>query len=171
MGDLRTANRQQNQSEVADYVDVLSYMVKRLDKDGIDLYYFNSSQRVEGAKNSSKLVVPVRGHKFSGVSSPESSLVKILETYSKKVKAFATGIPEDQPHSRRFHLPLTSSKAPKLPDPLSVYVLTDGVWQLGGGDVLERTIRDLIKNMHAAKCGREQIGIQFIRFGNNPDGI
>lgn len=171
MGKIRTANRQQRQSEVADYVDVLSYMVKRHDKDGIDLYYFNSSQCVEGSKNSTKLVLSVRGHKFSGVSSPENSLVKILDAYSKKIKAYASGTHDDQSHSRRFHLPLGRSKAPKLPAPLSVYVLTDGVWQLGGDDDLEKTIKDLITNLRAAKCMRKQIGIQFIRFGNDPVGI
>ena len=171
MRDLRLNHRRQGQSEVADYVDVLSYMVKRLDKDGIDLYYFNSPHCVEGAKHSSKLSSSVRGHKFSGISSPESSLVKKLDAYSKKVKVYATGTPEDQPHGWKSHLTLTPSKAPKLPTPLSVYVLTDGVWQLGGHEELERTIRDLIQNLHAAKCKRDQIGIQFIRFGNNPAGI
>jgi len=171
MRDLRTINREQDQSEVADYVYVLSYMVKRLDKDGIDLYYFNSSQSVERAKNSTKLETHVRGHKFSGVSSPENSLVKKLDAYSKKVEAFVSGIPEDQSHGWKSHLPLALSKAPKLPAPLSVYVLTDGVWQLGGHEDLEKTIRDLIKNLRAAKCKRKQIGIQFIRFGNNPAGI
>jgi len=171
MRDLRAANRRQRQSEVADYVDVLSYMVKRHDKDGIDLYYFNSSDCVEGSKNSTKLVLSVRGHRFSGVSSPENSLVKKLDAYSKKIKAYASRTLEDQSHGRRLHLPLGLSKAPKLPAPLSVYVLTDGVWQLGGDDDLEETIRDLIKNLRAAKCTRKQIGIQFIRFGNDPVGI
>jgi hypothetical protein len=169
MRHLRDINRQQGQSEVADYVDVLSYMVKRLDKNGIDLYYFNSPQRVEGSKNSTKLAISVRGHKFTGASSPENSLVKKLDAYSRKIKAFASATPEDQPHGWKSHF--TPPKAPKLPDPLSVYVLTDGVWQLGGHEDLERTIRELIKNLHAAKCTRKQIGIQFIRFGNNAAGI
>jgi hypothetical protein len=171
MRDLRAMNRQQGQAEVADYVDVLGYMVKRHDKDGIDLYYFNSSDRVENSKNSTKLAMSVRGHKFSGVSSPENSLVKKLDAYSKKIKAFASGTPEEQPHGWKSHLPFTPSKAPRLPSPLSVYVLTDGVWQLGGHEDLENTIRDLIKNLNAAKCTRKQIGIQFIRFGNDPAGI
>lgn len=171
MRDLRAINRKEGESEVADYVDVLGYMVKRLDKDGIDLYYFNSSERILGSKNSTKLVLSVRGHKFSGVSSPENSLVKTLDAYSKKIKAFASEISAEQSHGWKSHLPLSHFKAPKLPAPLSVYVLTDGVWQLGGDEDLERTIRDLIKNLHAAKCTRKQIGIQFIRFGNNPAGI
>jgi hypothetical protein len=171
MRDLRTMNRQQGQVEVADYVDVLSYMVKRHDKDGLDLYYFNSSERVENSKNSTKLAMSVRGHKFSGVSSPENSLVKKLDAYSKKIKAYVSGTPEHQPHGWKSHLSFGQSKAPQLPDPLSVYVLTDGVWQLGGHEDLENTIRDLIKNLNAAKCTRKQIGIQFIRFGNDQAGI
>ena len=172
MDQIRVADRQQQQSEVADYVDILSYMVKRQDPDGIDLCYFNSSEHIKGSKNSSKLSVAVKGHKFSGVSSPEHSLVKILDSYGQELQSYVT---RERDYQSRIQRPRPSlflnSQAPKLPRPLSVYVLTDGAWELGGDDHLENSIKNLIRDLEAAKCAQTQIGIQFIRFGNHISGI
>ena len=63
---------------------------------------------------------------------------------------------------------------PKLPNPLSIYVLTDGVWEspgAPGGGYLEDTLKDLIEGLRAAGCRRDQIGIQFIRFGSHEYGV
>jgi hypothetical protein len=172
MHKIRVANRQAQQSEVADYVDVLSYMVKRQDPDGIDLYYFNSLEKIEGSKNSTKVHVSVKGHKFAGSSSPERRLVSILDDYGKQIKKYLADEIEYQNRGQKSRLSLIGrSKPPKLPHPLSVYVLTDGAWELGGEDQLKKSIRNLIGHLNAAKCERKQIGIQFIRFGDHPVGI
>lgn len=50
MGNMRRANRESDESEVADYIDLLCYMVKRCDPDGIDLHYFNSAKVIKRCK-------------------------------------------------------------------------------------------------------------------------
>lgn len=53
------------------------------------------------------------------------------------------------------------------PRKLSLYVLTDAVWQPKID--LTTTVRTLVRSLEDHKLTNKQIGIQFIQFGNNPD--
>ena len=57
---------------------------------------------------------------------------------------------------------------PRAQRPLSFYILTDAKWQptdVGG------LIKNLVQDMIAKGCRKEHVGIQFIRFGNDPVSI
>jgi len=159
------------QYEVANYVDVLSYILKRHSIDGIDLYFFNSSESVKNSRHSTKLATSVRKHRFSGASSPKNGLVQILTDYNKAFQAYSSAIREYPPNRKYSILPLTRPRLPKCPPPLSVYILTDGAWELGEVDALEGVIRSLAEDLRSSESSKRPIGIQFIRFGNHPDGI
>lgn len=163
--------KRQNPS-IVDCIDVLSYMVKRYDKDGMDLYYFNSSKSLTNQTDSTSLKVSVAGMKFSGISSPEITLKRILDDYTKKLRAYTSKLREHE--NKTGSSLLFSRRPPKLPRRLSVYVLTDGVWQSAnepGGEYLEDTIKSLVRELRNADCRRIQVGIQFIRFGNHKYGV
>ena len=172
MGDMRRASREKHESEVADYIDLLGYMVKHCDRDGIDLHYFNSTNVVKGRKEVTPLVSSVNGTKFAGLSNPQGTLRGILEAYIRKLKAYTTECADNQKRSRRMSKLFSAD--PKLPTPLSVYVLTDGVWESPdspGGEYIDDTIEELIEALRSAGCKRVQVGIQFIRFGSHTYGV
>lgn len=168
MHELREAAKKAGKHSVTEYVELLSYLVKKKDKDGLDLHYFNSrpGESIFRCERSSALVTSVRQRRFTGTSSPEGTLKKILDGYGKKLRehtACAIGA------SKRWSL----HRSPRLPKPLSVYVLTDAVWESPNSpdEYLHETLRDLIQNLCDAGCHRTQVGIQFIRFGDNPYGV
>lgn len=172
MGDTRAASKAKREKEVTDYVDVLSYMVKRHDPDGVDLRYLNSPEVIRRCKSTTRLVGSVRSTTFAGLSNPERTLNALLRPYLEKVRAYEA---EVRALNSRGRASLFSfSGPPKLPNPLSIYVLTDGVWEspgTPGGGYLEDTLKDLIEGLRAAGCRRDQIGIQFIRFGCHEYGV
>lgn len=53
--------------------------------------------------------------------------------------------------------------------PLSIYVLTDGNWQPGCD--LAPSIESLVETMLSLGMKRSQVGIQFISFGDDKDGL
>jgi hypothetical protein len=53
--------------------------------------------------------------------------------------------------------------------PLSIYILTDGVWARGGSpDAPMLALTETLKKYHLT---RRQVGIQFITFGHNREGL
>lgn len=172
MGDMRAASRAKHDIEITDYVDVLSYMVKRYDPDGVDLLYLNSTESLKHCKDTTRMVTSVRGASFADLSNPEPTLNGLLRPYLHKVKEYKAKVSAFEGRGRRSLFSLTGT--PKLPKPMSVYVFTDGVWQSpnsAGGGYLEDILKDLIEALHSAGCKRDQIGIQFIRFGSHEHGV
>ena len=55
------------------------------------------------------------------------------------------------------------------PRKLSLYVLTDGIWQPNVD--LVREIQTMVEHLMDKKLTNMQVGIQFIRFGKNPQAI
>ncbi len=53
--------------------------------------------------------------------------------------------------------------------PLNLYILTDGVWQPYCD--AETPIKRLVRTLLQLKLDRAQVGIQFIRFGEDEEGI
>ena len=64
---------------------------------------------------------------------------------------------------------LVSKYLTKRTRPLSLYVLTDAVWQPTCN--VPPVIQSLVKTLKDLNLHKQQIGIQFIRFGERPEGI
>lgn len=154
---------------ISTFVEVLSYMVKDKDPNGVDLYYFDSREQSTKCKKSRQLAKSVAAKNFEGLTTPETKLKRILDDYCTLLRDFNNRRRQYErrgPNSARslFRSP------PMLPRALSVYVLTDGVWEspkTADGDYLKITLRKLIHQVKEAGCGREQVGLQFIRFGDH----
>ena len=52
--------------------------------------------------------------------------------------------------------------------PLSLYIFTDGNWQHGSDAIAP--IRNMVREMNKNNFPKERVGIQFIRFGDEPRG-
>lgn len=143
--------------EIERVISLLAYMVKKSDKDGLDIFFTQSRKKVNSRK-SSKLSSSIHQEPFVGVSDMRGRLQNILQEHINK---FGTLIyPPRTVYGRQ--------PPPQPQRPLSFYILTDAKWQ--PTDV-EGLIRDLVQSMIAKRCPKEHVAIQFIRFGDDQASI
>ena len=144
--------------EVKKVLDLLAYMLLESDPDGLDVYYTNDRDKVKG-KTHHSILKAFDKHPFNGTPDMRERFAGILARYQEKLGKKNSII------TRLFHKDLPSEG----PRRLNLYVLTDAIWQPRTD--LTTAIETLVS--HLLKHGRtnKQIGIQFIRFGNDPEGI
>ncbi len=138
--------------EVQSLFGLLAYMVKNSDPDGIEVRFTKSNDQWK-SKHTTKLLESLKKKSQNGTCNMSSRLGSVLQEYQSKL---------DTGGSRKFSLRAPSAKAVR---PLSVYVMTDGLWQPGCDlqPLVERMVNSLVKH----DLPREQVGIQFIRFGHD----
>lgn len=137
--------------DVLDLFSNMAYMVKGFGRDGIELHFSRSLDHYR-EKHTTPLLAKLRDRKPSGFSDIKPRLNSILWDYQKKINS--------KPFLGMRHL----SKPVR---PLNLYIFTDGAWQ---DDVnVERPIRNLVE-VEKLKLPGDQVGIQFIRFGNDMNG-
>jgi hypothetical protein len=134
-------------------------MLKGSDRDGIDLFFTVSSDR-KSEKTSTKLVHHLKGRRPTGVSDIDTSLDRILNPYLERMLS-------DMKPRRKWTLTRKSERA----RPLNIYVLTDGVWRPDSDGT--RSIKTFVEKLGdlGIQDPAKQIGISFIRFGNNAEGV
>lgn len=140
--------------DVEKCASLLAFCTTRFDDDGIDLSFMfsNKEKNTKGYKSISKLVQgnrPPEHHTGSSQLNQKNNinavLGKILREYQRKIRAYA-------PHPKK----------------LVLFVLTDGDW-LPHSDARE-PLRDLAKAIEKHELPQNQVGVQFIRFGNSKHG-
>lgn len=143
--------------ELTSLLGVLAYLVKPFDEDGLEMFYTISSPNSVKSKDSTKLIKSVAKTKPAGISDISIRLSSILEAYKAKIHdAFGAGSK-------------LTSRARKDVRKFNLYVLTDGVWQPKCD--AEAPIKNLVRKLLELNLGEKQVGIQFIRFGSNPQGV
>ena len=147
----------QHKDKMERVISLLAYMVKKSDKDGLDIFFTQAVTKVNSQK-SSKLSASIHQEPFAGVSDMRGRLQSILQEHINK---FGTLIQAPKP--------LWGRQPPPQPQrPLSFYILTDAKWQ--PNDV-GQLIKDLVQSMRAKSCPKEHVAIQFIRFGEDQVSI
>ena len=139
--------------DTKDLFDLLAYMVKEKDPDGIELH-FTISNKTLSSRNVSPLSKSLLSKPFEGDSNIRLELGNILQDYEARLKGTET--------TRLW------SRSKKTKD-LNLYIFTDGVWQ-PESDPTE-LISDIVSTLKEHRVYSERFGIQFIRFGNNQNGI
>ena len=139
-------------AQVKKVFGLLSYMVRDCDPNGLDLYFTNTSKTFK-SKNMDTLMGELSTRKPNGLPDMRSRFGSIIEKYQNKF-------------GKRK---LSSFFRESDPRKLSLYVLTDAVWQPKID--LTTTVRTLVSSLEDHKLTNKQIGIQFIRFGNYSDSI
>lgn len=144
--------------EVIMLVGVLAYMVKPFDSNGLEMHYAISSSKSITSKNSSPLVASLKNAKPKGMSDISIPLNSILEQYKSKI------------HENYGAGSRVTAKSRNDVRPLTLYVLTDGVWQPKCD--AETPIKNLVRKLIELKAEvpQKQVGVQFIYFGNNAIG-
>ena len=131
---------------------LLSYMVRDCDPNGLDLYFTNTAKAFR-SRNINTLMGELSTRTPKGLPDMRSRFASIIEKYQSKFGKRKFGNLFRESHPRK----------------LSLYVLTDAVWQPKID--LTTTIRTLVRSLEDHKLTNKQIGIQFIRFGNEPNSI
>lgn len=142
--------------ELTKVVDLISYIVKRWDKNGIDLQFTIQTNDIYNLKNATPIVNTVEGHIPSRATTTMPHMQARVDPILRKYRQSA-----EKQRERRWSR--TSIKKTIL------FVFTDGLWQPESSP--ETSIRELVKTLHDFDMPDSQFGIQFIRFGEEAAGI
>ena len=146
----------QQWDNVIDLFSVFAWHTKSLDSNGLEMY-FTVSPREETFKDTTSAVRLLKSMSQKVPSNIDLSLGQILRKYQADL--------ERQNERKSKNSFWSRDKDVK---PLSLYVFTDGAWE--GCDAIE-PIEAMIEKQIDLKLPRTQIGIQFIRFGDDAEGI
>ena len=139
-------------------LELLWAMVARHDPDGAELYITTDMKALK-PKTDFRMLQELDKRPAKDAPDMRHCLAHIIEKY---VNQFGTR----NITSRLRHWKATPAKGPRK---LSLYVLTDGKWQTKTD--LRQVIRTLVDHLNQHKLTNKQIGIQFIRFGDDETGM
>ena len=142
--------------EVRDVFAHLAYIVKDADPDGIELLFTMSSD-ARRSHHTTRLLDLLDSTKPQGTSNIRSPLSEVLKEYQARLKG-------QKPSRWSIHRHSLGRVRRQ-----TLYVFTDGIWQ-PDCDVTE-IIKHLVDCLKEHNLIREQFGIQFIRFGDDPEGV
>lgn len=144
---------------------VFGYLVKKFDANGLEMY-FTVSEKKKTFKNTTPAVSLLKTIKHTTYSNIDLRLEYILRKYQTDLENQQRRKAEAKVVKREFTL--VNRARPKVVKPLSLYVFTDAVWH--HGDAIA-PIEAMIEKQQQLTLPREQVAIEFIRFGNDPTGI
>ena len=142
-----------------DVAKILAWFVKKVDKDGLELYHTvpddQGRTRHQHIKTSTQFADIAMSLKCNRPSDITDILGDILDEYGKRLKH------EDRKGWDRQRLVPRLSKAIK---PMTIYIFTDAVWTPNSDptDEILKIVRTLQQN---SQYGSRQLGIQFIQWG------
>jgi len=145
--------------ELCRLFDIMGYLVKKSDDDGIDLYFTMSAEK-HNSKNVSALVDIAKNKKnyLQGISNINGRLDYILGQYCRSLQNEV-----DMRRGRARDAPGDDIK------PLSVYVFTNARWDKRSSP--KPAIAKVVDCLIALGYPPWQVGIQFISFGNDPEAL
>lgn len=143
--------------------ETLAYFTKHTDPDGIDLYFTNTKDCHRHHKDRDKMIRILKSMSQEGECNMKRSLARILESwYSsyEKSNSFTGAI-------------ISKLLRRKAKDGVTIYVLTDGVWQKGPKPLcqVEAPIKNIVDKLMQRGVEPDLVGIQFIRFGSSDIGL
>ena len=139
-------------------IELLWSMVAKHDPDGPDLYVTTDMKQLKPGTDS-RMLQELDKRPAKDAPDMRHCFAQIIEKYQNRFE-------KRNYLSRIFHPRTTPAKGPRK---LSLYVLTDGVWQKKTD--LRQVIRTLVNHLIQNKLTNKQIGIQFIRFGDDRRGM
>jgi hypothetical protein len=139
-------------------LDIMAYIVKKADPDGVDVYLaIDPDGKCQRRSKNTRHLVKFASEHCPSQAPPGNGLISnispLLDSILQKYR------------QRNFGRFLGASKAvPKL----SLYIFTDGSCCSQPG--FDEPIRATVQKLHELDKSQNQIGVQFIRFGDDDDG-
>ena len=139
-------------------LDLLTYMLKPSDPDGLDIYFTTERKPIK-SKGHSAIMRAFDAKPNRGTPDMRDHFAAFTEDYQSQFD-------KKNLISRILWRKSTPTKGPRR---LNLYVLTNGVWQPRTDLVQE--IKTLVKLLMDKSLTNKQIGIQFISFGHDAKGL
>ncbi|KAI3392354.1 hypothetical protein diail_5834 [Diaporthe ilicicola] len=154
--------------EVLRVFSSLAHVLEAADPNGLDVICTSDPGNMQNSRTTEKLVRFVQSNFDKGANAPcfiETALKTLVD---KVIDKLPSG-----PGERKT---LRSVFKTEKVRPISIYVLTTGVWDptpaaKDGTCGAERPINQLINELRSRNLHKSQVAIQFIRFGNDPTGM
>ncbi|KAL8932216.1 MAG: hypothetical protein Q9216_006922 [Gyalolechia sp. 2 TL-2023] len=144
--------------DVRNVLELLTSLTSRYDPNGLDLYF--TTEYKKHRPNSNKKVLKLfDDHPPSGPADMRACVASIFEPYKAQF---------GRRDFRRW-LSHPTSRPPKGPRKLSLYILTDGIWDPKCDLITE--IKALVAGLQKEGMTNKHVGIQFIRFGGDKTAI
>ncbi|EEU42890.1 uncharacterized protein NECHADRAFT_84215 [Fusarium vanettenii 77-13-4] len=139
--------------EITETFKLMAYLAKRFDPDGVEVCF--SSEVPSIHKETTSKLLP----RFNEQNWDQISFEDRISTFIDQIVI---------PRLSSWHQKLGLTK----PKNLTIFVLTDGRWGQGRERAagIENPILKLIKVILKKGLSRTQVAIQFLRFGDDPDG-
>ncbi|RMJ12127.1 hypothetical protein CDV36_008220 [Fusarium kuroshium] len=139
--------------EIAEKFKILAYLAKQFDPDGVEVCFSSEVPSIHQGTTSKLL------RKFYHQEWDQFSFEDKIGTFIDRIVI---------PRLSSWHQRLGLTK----PKNLTIFVLTDGRWGVGetGAAGVEKPIMKLIDVIRGKRLSRTQVAIQFLRFGDDPDG-
>lgn len=141
----------------------LAWLVSRDDDNGMELRFLRSTKHCT-SKDPAKLVEFLGKTRRVGQSDINDRLGEVLEDYCRRCDTWKRS--QIRSSSKLYQTLFRTGGKPKK---LSIYVLTDAIWQ-PRSDAAD-SIRPMVKMLEEWQFPFNRVGIQFIRFGDDPDSI
>ncbi|KAJ2902328.1 hypothetical protein MKZ38_000718 [Zalerion maritima] len=159
---------EKHREDVERTFEALGWIAEGIDDDGIDLFFGDPGSKKLQSGNSRELLEELKKHKYSPTS---SNMVKSRLSHLVETELRERLVKLRQTHRRRSLLRLHRRKMPRI----NVFVFTDGNWV---GDMdhtkaagVDEPVRDLMDMIKELGLSQQDVTIQFVRFGNDKDGI
>lgn len=142
----------------------MAHELKPLDTNGMELKFMISDD-ILTAKTATGLTSVLESHRRKGKSNINERLGSILQGYEADLASFSKRMREYREASG--HKRVLLKRKPTQVKPLNIYIFTDGKWEK------DNDATDIIRS--AADClrkynrSRHQLGIEIVRFGDDPD--
>ncbi|KAL9599629.1 MAG: hypothetical protein Q9219_003713 [cf. Caloplaca sp. 3 TL-2023] len=149
----------QHETQVKGIIELLGYMVAPYDPNGLEfmLTWYRTSMNSKTTQLSKILERLDSIHLRDRLERPNFALpfADIIEKYQRQIK---------EKHTPQFFRRVSP------PRKMSLYVITDGNWQPKCEILVKDKINDLIDTLNHYQLTTAQVGIQFIRVGDDDEG-
>ncbi|KAL8706255.1 MAG: hypothetical protein Q9201_000692 [Fulgogasparrea decipioides] len=152
-----SASMRSHNEKVRNVLELLSSLTERYDPNGLDLYFTTHYKNYRPSSNREVLKI-FDEHPPRGLPDMRARFASIIEPYQARFG-------KRNIVSRLLRRSSTPSRGPRR---LSLYVLTDGVWDPECNLITE--IKALVASLQKEAMANKYIGIQFIRFGEDAEG-
>lgn len=147
-----------HKKDVKALVRLLAWLTKHYDKDKLELFFLSSDERCEST-SSRRLAQAVETRRFDSTTDLSKRFGELLQKYGREID------PTPSPLRGMFN------RERKQPKKKSIYVFTDGKLETGDAEQGHEEIKALIVKIRNAGLMRDQVGIQFISFGDDQVGL
>jgi hypothetical protein len=134
--------------------ETLSYIVKEVDPDGFDLWFTGPGKPLKNCQKTTAPLQTVELRRQQGTTDITDKLNQIFEDYIEALHKPRTGF---------------LAKLSKPVKPLSLYVLTDGVWEKDCNP--SYLVENFVGELEKLRKVKGKVGIQFISFGQDSVGL